>query len=90
MSRVERTGETKNINQLTNSSGKVTDVNNDKPVVVEHSQHAPHSLDTEEDQVENKAINNIYRIGKTDTWGCNNCNLRDDKWFMQKHPCRGA
>ena len=31
----------------------------------------------------------IYRIGNTDSWACKNCKQRDDKWFMQKHPCSG-
>jgi hypothetical protein len=31
----------------------------------------------------------IYKIGHSDTWACKNCNQRGDKWFMQKHPCRG-
>jgi hypothetical protein len=32
----------------------------------------------------------IYRIRDTDTWACKNCKQRDDKWFMQKHLCRGV
>lgn len=31
----------------------------------------------------------IYRIGNTDVWACKKCAIRDDKWFMQVHPCRG-
>ncbi len=34
-------------------------------------------------------INNIYRIGSTDVWGCKRCNSRCDKWFMQQHQCKG-
>jgi hypothetical protein len=32
----------------------------------------------------------IYRLGHSDTWACNNCRQRGDKWFMQKHDCKGA
>jgi hypothetical protein len=32
----------------------------------------------------------IYRLGHSDTWACHNCKLRGDKWFMQKHDCKGA
>lgn len=31
----------------------------------------------------------IYRIGNTDFFGCSDCKLKSDKWFMQKHNCRG-
>ena len=31
----------------------------------------------------------IYRIGHTDNWACHNCRQNGDKWFMQKHECRG-
>jgi hypothetical protein len=31
----------------------------------------------------------IYRLGQTDTWGCRNCKIKDDKWGMQKYPCSG-
>jgi hypothetical protein len=31
----------------------------------------------------------IYRIGETDRFGCNNCKLKGDKWFMQEHSCKG-
>ena len=38
------------------------------------------------------ALKSIYRLGHSDTWACShkNCNLRGDKWFMQKHNCKGA
>jgi hypothetical protein len=34
----------------------------------------------------------IYRLGHSDKWTCKNCNIRDDKWCMLKHPqyCRGT
>lgn len=33
---------------------------------------------------------NLYRKWKGgDTWACQNCRLTGDKWFMQKHLCRG-
>jgi hypothetical protein len=31
----------------------------------------------------------IYRLGHTDNWACHNCKQKGDKWFMQKHMCRG-
>lgn len=34
--------------------------------------------------------NGIYRIGNTDTFGCNDCRLRGDKWLMQDHQCKGG
>ena len=32
----------------------------------------------------------IYRLGHSDKWACRNCNLRDDKWGMIKHHCKGS
>ena len=32
-------------------------------------------------------INNIDRFTGTDRWFCKKCSMRDDKWFMMKHPC---
>ena len=33
----------------------------------------------------------IYRLGRSDRWACNNCNVKGDKWFMLTHPeyCKG-
>ena len=31
----------------------------------------------------------IFRIGNTDSFGCPNCKLKGDKWFMQEHNCSG-
>lgn len=33
-------------------------------------------------------INNINRFEGTDYWFCKNCNIKGDKWFMMKHPCK--
>jgi hypothetical protein len=30
-----------------------------------------------------------YRLGHSDTFACENCNLKGDKWFMGQHICRG-
>ena len=35
-------------------------------------------------------VKNVYRLGHSDIWACNNCKQRGDKWFMQKHLCRGS
>ena len=32
----------------------------------------------------------IYRLGHSDTYACHNCKQKGDKWFMQKHWCKGA
>ena len=31
----------------------------------------------------------IYRLGHSDTWCCNNCRQKGDKWYMQQHLCKG-
>ena len=30
---------------------------------------------------------NIYRLGHSDIFGCENCKLTGDKWFMRNHNC---
>jgi hypothetical protein len=42
------------------------------------------------EQEQEEARPDIYRIGNTDQFGCNDCKLRGDKWFMQEHECRGG
>jgi hypothetical protein len=32
----------------------------------------------------------IYKFGHSDTYGCNKCKLKGDKWYMQNHMCKGA
>jgi hypothetical protein len=36
-----------------------------------------------------RAESDIYRIGTTDSFACPDCKLKGDKWFMQKHGCKG-
>jgi hypothetical protein len=31
----------------------------------------------------------IYRLGQSDTFACQNCRIRGDKWFMGQHECNG-
>jgi hypothetical protein len=31
----------------------------------------------------------IFRIGRSDRWGCKHCKIKDDIWFMEKHKCSG-
>ena len=31
----------------------------------------------------------IYRLGHSDTFACEDCNLKGDIWFMGQHICRG-
>ena len=66
--------------------GNTNENNKNNPSHTEPSQHTLHSpIERKQDRMSSS----MYRIGKTDIWGCNNCKMRDDIWFMQKHPCRG-
>lgn len=38
---------------------------------------------------QDKINQNNYRLGHSDTWACQLCDWKGDKWFMQKHPCKG-
>lgn len=62
------------------------DINNDYP----HPGSSPHTQHSPKENTEETRSSSIYRIGKTDTWACEKCNVRDDIWFMQQHPCRGT
>jgi hypothetical protein len=45
----------------------------------------------EEDNITNICNNDsIYRLGHSDIWACHNCKIRDDKFGMQKHDCKGV
>ena len=32
--------------------------------------------------------NTIYRLGHSDNFGCKNCKIKGDKFFMDAHLCR--
>jgi hypothetical protein len=52
---------------------------------VDDKEYSSTAATTEEYQIPNS----IYRA-YGDTWKCHNCNTKGDKWFMQKHDCKGA
>lgn len=56
------------------------------------NEHLKHPYDNNSETInfieENK--NNIFRIGRTDRWGCKECKVTGDKWFMQGHQCKGV
>ena len=35
-------------------------------------------------------IGTIYRIGYSDNFGCKNCKVRGDRFFMEAHACRAS
>ena len=47
-----------------------------------------HTLGTSVANTQDKINRNIYRLGHTDTWACQLCDWKGDKWLMQKHPCK--
>ena len=58
----------------------------DDPSQNAHSAHSAHRVHP----ADNVLKPNLYRIGKTDIIGCRDCKMKDDRWFMQNHPCRGS
>ena len=39
-------------------------------------------------EVEEESFNpNIYRMGSTDTWGCDKCTQKGDIHYMKNHIC---
>jgi hypothetical protein len=64
-------------------SSKILERKNDKDP--SHSIHRIHSV-----HLPDRALKpNLYRMGNTDTIGCRECKVKGDKWFMNKHHCRG-
>jgi hypothetical protein len=63
----------------------------DKQPIASHEPSEPSELSANE-AVEQRIPNSIYRIGHSDMWACNNCNVKGDKWFMLTHPeyCKGG
>jgi hypothetical protein len=74
-------------NDLKDTVVKIGEDNKDNPPSMERSQPSQPSPTENDKDLSNSSL---YRIGKTDTWACEKCNLRGDKWFMRKHPCKGA
>jgi hypothetical protein len=61
---------------------------NEKDLGMTDRLHCVHSVHHDEDV--SKDVSDIFRIGRTDIFGCRGCKMKGDKWFMQKHPCRGS
>jgi hypothetical protein len=51
-----------------------------------HPSHASHKNLEESSNIIPESVYRAY----ADTWVCHNCNQKGDKWFMQKHLCKGA
>ena len=74
-------------NDLSNSDSKVTFVENSTIEKESDQKEASHTSYTSP----SPNLGHIFRpkIG-SDHWGCKDCNLRGDKWFMEEHKCRGV
>ena len=45
--------------------------------------------DTINYNIPNNLTDNLYRAyERGDTWGCNNCTDKGDKWYMLTHNCK--
>lgn len=55
----------------------------------EQKQHKPDIWPSQPSQsLQQSKKQTIYRIGHTDNYGCQDCRLTDDKFFMKEHSCR--
>ena len=43
-----------------------------------------------DEPTEQQIPNSVYRLGHSDLFACKNCKLRDDKWGMINHRCKGG
>lgn len=85
--------DTKNYENYGNNSqnSKASTLENAKDAIHRSKEHSQPTRDHPSNgnyEVGRKKNNSIYRIGNTDTWACSKCKFRDDKWFMQEHPCK--
>jgi hypothetical protein len=39
--------------------------------------------------IEEEIQRSIFRVGRSDNWGCKNCKQHGDKWYMRQHQCSG-
>jgi hypothetical protein len=74
-----------NNNTLINKTGSTKVL---QPLEVLENSSAKDSKDIQKNCEEPSIPNYIYRVGRTDIWGCKNCKFKDDIWFMMKHPCK--
>ena len=58
-----------------------------EPLEVLENSSAIDSKDIQNNCEETSIPNYIYRIGRTDIWGCKNCKFKEDIWFMKIHTC---
>lgn len=40
-------------------------------------------------EIDGNNLLGIYRLGHSDTFACQNCKIKGDKWFMKEHECNG-
>jgi hypothetical protein len=83
---------TKNSSTITKNDEKEnipTSADNKKDSDSSHGLHCVHSVHSNE--ISKDVLRpNIFRIGRSDIFECHGCKMKGDKWFMQKHPCRGS
>ena len=74
-----------NNNTLINKTGSTKVL---EPLEVLENSSAKDSKAIQKNCEEPSIPNYIYRVGRTDIWGCKNCKFKDYIWFMMKHPCK--
>jgi len=58
----------------------------DNTVIIVTDKNITKSLDY---NINSTNSDNLYRLyERGDTWGCNNCMDKGDKWYMLKHNCK--
>jgi hypothetical protein len=86
----------KNHEQIPVGSQNVSHVSQPSPILTYEQESEGQLQDVENKPPATIAANNnilttvsesIYRIGHSDIFGCENCKLTGDKWFMENHNC---
>ena len=55
----------------------------------EHTQHSRDHSYSSNNFIEEQNKKNAFRIENSDTWGCKECKVKGDKWFMKQHRYKG-
>jgi hypothetical protein len=73
--------------KLNNSIDSADSIKVLEPLEVLNNSHPKESKCIVEKIEETSIPDYIYRLGRTDIWGCKNCKFKDDIWFMKMHTC---
>jgi hypothetical protein len=73
-------------NTSTNHVDNTSQIENKQPIASQEPSAPSEPSANDPPAIEQQTPDSIYRIGHSDLFACNNCNVKGDKWFMLTHP----